>query len=194
MYILECCDGSYYTGSTSDLELRLQQHHNGEGSKHTKKQLPVRLVYFEEFSWIDDAFYREKQIQGWSRIKKEALMNGWEEELKKAAECMNETHWKNNGGDGFGYAGFVNCVRRPSVCAQPPGGGEENARGWLIILRWLRLWYLRELHSQTFGLCSATERGWAGGMEVISYLYFKLSSWKPKPLEYRFLYGFPCFL
>ena len=64
MYILECSDGSYYTGSTNNLELRLQQHHNGEGANHTKKRLPVKLVYFERFQRVDEAFYREKQIQG----------------------------------------------------------------------------------------------------------------------------------
>ena len=74
MYILECSDGSYYTGSTIDLELRVQQHQNAEGANHTKKRLPVKLVYCEEFSRIDEAFYREKQIQGWSRKKKEALI------------------------------------------------------------------------------------------------------------------------
>ena len=76
MYILECADGSYYTGSTNNLERRLQQHQNGEGANYTKKHLPVKLVYFEEFQRIDDAFYREKQVQGWSRKKKEALING----------------------------------------------------------------------------------------------------------------------
>ena len=75
-YILECSDGSYYTGSTNDLELRLLQHQNGEGSNYTKKRLPIKLIYFEEFMNIDDAFYREKQIQGWSHKKKEALING----------------------------------------------------------------------------------------------------------------------
>lgn len=76
MYILKCADDSYYTGSTKDLELRLQQHQSGEGANHTKKHLPVELVYFEEFDRIDEAFYREKQVQGWSRKKKEALING----------------------------------------------------------------------------------------------------------------------
>jgi putative endonuclease len=74
MYILECSDGSYYTGSTKNLELRLQQHQNGEGANHTKKRLPVNMMYFEEFDRINEAFYREKQIQGWSRKKKEALI------------------------------------------------------------------------------------------------------------------------
>lgn len=62
MYILLCSDGSYYTGSTNNLELRLAQHQWGEGANHTKKRLPVQLLYFEEFDRIDEAFYREKQI------------------------------------------------------------------------------------------------------------------------------------
>jgi putative endonuclease len=95
MYILECADGTYYTGSTTNLTLRLAQHMAGEGSNHTKNRLPVKLVYHEEFYRIDLAFNREKQVQGWSRKKKEALINGWEEELKKAAACMNQTHYSN---------------------------------------------------------------------------------------------------
>lgn len=81
MYILECADGSYYTGSTNNLELRLQQHQMGEGANHTKKRLPVKLVYYEEFGRIDEAFYREKQVQGWSRKKKEALIHSRQETL-----------------------------------------------------------------------------------------------------------------
>jgi putative endonuclease len=76
MYILLCSDGSYYTGSTIDLVKRLEQHQNGEGANHTKKRLPVTLLYYEEYSRIDQAFYREKQVQGWSRKKKEALIEG----------------------------------------------------------------------------------------------------------------------
>jgi type I restriction enzyme S subunit len=93
MYILECADGSYYTGSTKDLELRLKQHQNGEGANHTKKRLPVKLVYFEGFQRIDEAFYREKQVQGWSRKKKEALINKECNKLNKLAECKNESHY-----------------------------------------------------------------------------------------------------
>lgn len=74
MYILICSDKSYYTGSTIDLEKRLKQHQSGEGANHTKKRLPVELIYFEEFDRIDTAFYREKQVQKWSRAKKEALI------------------------------------------------------------------------------------------------------------------------
>lgn len=76
VYILECSDGSYYTGSTKDIIKRISQHENGYGANHTKKRLPVSLVYLEEFTRIDEAFYREKQIQGWSRKKKEALIQG----------------------------------------------------------------------------------------------------------------------
>ena len=95
MYILECADGSYYTGSTNNLELRLAQHQAGEGANHTKKHLPVKLVYFEEHERLDQAFYREKQVQGWSRKKKEALIDGMPQKLHNLAVCKNETHYKN---------------------------------------------------------------------------------------------------
>lgn len=75
-YILKCSDKSYYTGSTTNLEIRLYQHQSGEGAKYTKKRLPVELVYCEEYSSIQSAFDREKQIKGWSRAKKEALIKG----------------------------------------------------------------------------------------------------------------------
>ncbi len=76
MYILECADGSYYTGSTKDLKRRLWQHQKGEGANFTKKRLPVKLVYAEAFDHIEDAFRREKQVQGWSHQKKKALIEG----------------------------------------------------------------------------------------------------------------------
>ncbi len=96
MYILECSDGSYYTGSTTNLELRLQQHQSGEGANHTKKQLPVTLVYLEEYLRIDEAFYREKQVQGWSRKKKEALINGNPQLLPQLAVAYRDL--KSSGG------------------------------------------------------------------------------------------------
>lgn len=94
MYILECADNSYYTGSTNDLERRLWEHQNYFGANYTKKRLPIKLVYFEEYERIDEAFYREKQVQGWSRKKKEALIKGLSDDLKKFAECMNKTNSK----------------------------------------------------------------------------------------------------
>ena len=62
-YILECSDNSFYTGSTKNIQLRLAQHQSWEGANYTKKKLPVKLVYLEEFQRIDEAFHREKQIQ-----------------------------------------------------------------------------------------------------------------------------------
>ena len=87
MYILLCNDGSYYTGSTNDLERRMAEHFSGQGANHTKKHPPVKLLYYEEFQRIDDAFYREKQVQGWNRKKKEALINGQYEKLPELAKC-----------------------------------------------------------------------------------------------------------
>ena len=86
VYILECSDGTYYTGSTKDLERRIQQHQAGEGAKYTKKRLPVKLIYFEELDRIDAAFYREKQIQSWSRKKKQALIDARLDELPELSK------------------------------------------------------------------------------------------------------------
>ena len=97
VYILKCANDSYYTGSTTDLERRLWQHQNGEGANFTKAHLPVELVYVEEFSRIEDAFYREKQIQGWSRKKKEALMAGDFNKLHELAKCHASTTLGNHG-------------------------------------------------------------------------------------------------
>ncbi len=76
MYILECCDDSYYVGSTKNLKRRIAQHQDGIGLNYTSKRLPVKLVYCEEYDRVDEAFYREKQVQGWRWAKREALING----------------------------------------------------------------------------------------------------------------------
>ncbi len=81
VYILECSDGSFYTGSTNNLELRIAQHQSGQGANYTKKKLPVKLVLAEEFQSIEEAFRREKQMQGWSRQKKLALIEKRYEDL-----------------------------------------------------------------------------------------------------------------
>lgn len=78
-YIVECADRSFYTGSTAleDVEARVWQHNNDadRSANYTRKRRPVRLVYAEQFERVDDAFAREKQIQGWSRAKKLALID-----------------------------------------------------------------------------------------------------------------------
>ena len=95
MYILKCSNHTYYTGSTKDLNERLAQHQAGEGSNYTAKNLPIELVYFEEYQRIDFAFHREQQVKKWSQKKKEALINGRPDLLPKLSECRNCSHWKN---------------------------------------------------------------------------------------------------
>jgi putative endonuclease len=86
MYILQCSDDSYYVGSTKNLELRFSQHQSGKGSRYTSGRLPVQLVYCEEYDCVSDAYYREKQVQGWTRRKREALINGTPELLPTLAK------------------------------------------------------------------------------------------------------------
>jgi putative endonuclease len=94
-YILRCYDDRLYVGSTNNLEKRIKEHLSGIGSNFTKIRLPVELVFVEEFKRVDQAFYREKQIQRWTRAKKEALILGYKEELHRLAECKNKTHYLN---------------------------------------------------------------------------------------------------
>lgn len=98
MYILLCSNGQYYTGSTNDLERRIVEHNNGEGANFTRKHLPVELIYYEEFDRVDEAFYREKQVQGWSRKKKEALITG--EHKKLPIISRNYTQYGPSTGSG----------------------------------------------------------------------------------------------
>jgi predicted GIY-YIG superfamily endonuclease len=80
VYILECSDGSYYTGHTDDLEMRVHQHQSGFVDGFTSNRRPVKLVFQQEFSSREDAFAAECKIKGWSRKKKEAMMRGdWKE-------------------------------------------------------------------------------------------------------------------
>ena len=94
MYILECCDGSFYTGSTNNIAIRLAQHNSGEGANYTKRRLPVNLIYTEEYPRVDQAFYREKQVQGWSRKKKEALIHGEYEKLPEYSIAYRDLELK----------------------------------------------------------------------------------------------------
>jgi len=76
VYIIECLDGSYYTGMTWRAELRYDQHLSGLGSKYTAKHGIKRLAYIEEHDDYRQAKEREKQIKGWTRKKKEFLIKG----------------------------------------------------------------------------------------------------------------------
>lgn len=76
VYMLRCADNSYYIGSTSDLERRLEEHRTGFFKGYTSKRLPVEIVWSQDFPTEHEAFLTERQIKGWSRAKKEALIHG----------------------------------------------------------------------------------------------------------------------
>ncbi|MEQ4498816.1 GIY-YIG nuclease family protein, partial [Nocardioides kribbensis] len=84
-YILECADGSLYVGSTVDLERRVGEHDAGVGAAYTRRRRPVRLVWSAQYASIEEAFRYEKQIQGWRRAKREALIRGEFELLPQLA-------------------------------------------------------------------------------------------------------------
>ena len=75
-YLLRCADGSYYAGHTDDLDIRLAQHQSGALGGYTAARLPVTLVWCDTFMERDQAFQVERQLKGWSRAKKEALISG----------------------------------------------------------------------------------------------------------------------
>ena len=75
-YLLKCADGSYYCGHTDNLELRIGKHQNGKGSDYTARRRPVELVWSQQFPTRYEALSAERQIKGWSRAKKEALIAG----------------------------------------------------------------------------------------------------------------------
>ena len=77
VYILRCADGSYYTGTARQgLELRVAEHNAGTFDGYTSTRRPVVLVFSEWFDRVTDAIAAERQIKGWSRAKKEALIRG----------------------------------------------------------------------------------------------------------------------
>jgi putative endonuclease len=77
VYILLCSDGSYYTGITNDIERRLTEHQSGLNmGSYTYKRRPVKLVFNELFPDVNQAIAFEKQVKGWRRAKKEAIING----------------------------------------------------------------------------------------------------------------------
>ena len=75
VYILRCSDGSFYVGSTRHLERRVFEHNEGVGAAYTRRRRPVELVWSAECERMDEAFAMEKRIQGWSRAKRQALID-----------------------------------------------------------------------------------------------------------------------
>lgn len=86
VYILQCSDGSNYTGHTDNLESRLASHQAGEIPGYTSSRLPVKLVFTQTMLTREEALNAERQIKGWSRAKKEAMMRGDWEEVSKLAK------------------------------------------------------------------------------------------------------------
>ena len=100
-YIVECADGSFYVGSTYDLERRISEHNLGLGAKYTRisRRRPVRLVWSAQFDGIDDAFWFEKQVQGWSRAKRRALIEGRIADLPSLARGLCRPPLSPDSGD-----------------------------------------------------------------------------------------------
>lgn len=74
VYLLRCADDSLYCGETPDLATRERHHNEGRGGSYTAKRRPVQMIYAEQFRAKSAALKRERQIKGWTREKKEALV------------------------------------------------------------------------------------------------------------------------
>ncbi|MGA9362791.1 MAG: GIY-YIG nuclease family protein [Bacteroidota bacterium] len=106
VYLLECSDRSYYVGCTTNLAQRIEQHQRGTFSGYTAKRRPVVLKWYGETNDIHNAIATERQIKGWSRAKKEALIRGdWkalhELSLSTQARERREGRLKRGSGDGL---------------------------------------------------------------------------------------------
>lgn len=96
VYILGCIDGSYYTGVTNDLTRRILEHNEGRNLNcYTFSRRPVTLRYYCRFMDPRQAIGFEKQVKGWSRKKKQALINENIDLVQQLAKCKNESHYKN---------------------------------------------------------------------------------------------------
>ena len=97
VYIAQCADDSYYTGVTNNLGRRLAEHNAGkDSSSYTFTRRPVEIVFAYEFNDIRQAIAFEKQVKGWGKKKKEAIIKDRWNDLKTLAECQNASHCKNN--------------------------------------------------------------------------------------------------
>lgn len=88
-YILKCADGSYYVGHTDDMDRRFSEHQSGMFPGYTHKRRPVELMWNDAFQTRHDAQAAEKQIKGWSRAKKEALVRGDWNNVSELAKCRS---------------------------------------------------------------------------------------------------------
>jgi putative endonuclease len=112
VYILRCADNSYYTGHTDNLDERIVEHETGEIRGYTSTRLPVTLVFADEFPTREEALACERQIKGWSRKKKEAMMRGDWAEVSRLA-----------------------CMKGPSTLRQGQNSGRTVLRTGLSLLK-----------------------------------------------------------
>lgn len=95
VYILKCSDDSFYTGITNNVSKRFEEHQLGKiSSAYTFRRRPLNLVFQQEFNDVLQAIYFEKKIKGWTRAKKQALIDDDAVRLQYLSECRNATHHK----------------------------------------------------------------------------------------------------
>ncbi len=90
VYILECCDGTFYTGSTNDLARRFDEHNNGKGGKYTRSRKPVKLIWSKSYRNFRNAFLEEVRIKKLTRKEKEELIgikSSIKKRVKKSKSC-----------------------------------------------------------------------------------------------------------
>jgi predicted GIY-YIG superfamily endonuclease len=93
VYLLRCSDGAYYVGSTrATIEQRVAQHEAGHFGGFTAERRPVSLVWHQEFQRITDAIAAERQLKGWSRAKKEALIRGDWAAIRELSRYRRKIH------------------------------------------------------------------------------------------------------
>ncbi|HET9510699.1 MAG TPA: GIY-YIG nuclease family protein, partial [Sphingomonas sp.] len=129
-YMLRCSDGRYYVGHTDNLEARLAQHERGEVVGYTQTRRPVELVWSEAFSSRQEAIEVERQLKGWRREKKEALIGGDWVRLTSLARKSFDTGLRQaqpllrtNGGEGE-EAG-ADIIPPPAIVLVRPQLGEN---------------------------------------------------------------------
>lgn len=145
-YILRCADGSYYTGHTDNLEVRVAQHHAGEiRGCYTHDRRPLELVMSQEFASREEALQAERQIKGWSRPKKEALIAGDWERLQVLARSRGAAAEAVHGSTGSQRTASDTPARNPEPFAvspsnrgRQPGKSGEGATATASDDRWMR--------------------------------------------------------
>jgi putative endonuclease len=97
VYLLKCSDRSFYTGITNNIARRLAEHESGiNPGCYTYSRRPVELVYSEYFTDPTQAIAFEKKVKGWTRAKKEALINNDWDKIRFLAKCRNASHSANH--------------------------------------------------------------------------------------------------